>query len=280
MQCKNIVRTILCQKQADEEAPDVPELREFIKAQQDKHSELGSDLSTGSKRSQKKKKKTKKKKKKRKGSSKDGASVEGSDIGSDLSASSAGGSKLSGDDVSDVDGHSNLEPIQEENEETKDPEVRGGIPRKVEVDPMPMENQDEILQNFISKLKAGQFKVKKHGRAGKPKGRTLKLSDDEQTLYWLPNKMLFFKRKRRTVSPHHTEYHRGGSAQEIDRQNPRFLGTPVLRRSCEPAAAARSLSIIWDHRTLDLEFQSEEACTEFLNGMRMLVTKSSAAAQM
>lgn len=206
--------------------------------------------------------------------------MEGSDIGSDLSASSAGGSKLSGDDVSDVDGHSNLEPIQEENEETKDPEVRGGIPRKVEVDPMPMENQDEILQNFISKLKAGQFKVKKHGRAGKPKGRTLKLSDDEQTLYWLPNKMLFSKEN--DVRYHHTILNitEVRSAQEIDRQNPRFLGTPVLRRSCEPAAAARSLSIIWDHRTLDLEFQSEEACTEFLNGMRMLVTKSSAAAQM
>mmetsp|Transcript_25479 Transcript_25479/g.33066 ORF Transcript_25479/g.33066 Transcript_25479/m.33066 type:complete len:205 (-) Transcript_25479:138-752(-) len=127
------------------------------------------------------------------------------------------------------------------------------------------------LPAFIEKLKNGEYKAKKHGRSGRPKNRVIGLTEDQQMILCLPSKHLL------PVSPEDPRYQfvietieEVRAATEIDRQNPKLLGTPVLRRSCNPEHAHKALSIVWESRTLDLEFDDEEVANEFLNGMRAL----------
>jgi len=127
------------------------------------------------------------------------------------------------------------------------------------------------LPAFIEKLKNGEYKAKKHGRSGRPKNRVIGLTEDQQMILCLPSKHLL------PVSPEDPRYQfvietieEVRAATEIDRQNPKLLGTPVLRRSCNPGHAHKALSIVWESRTLDLEFDDEEVANEFLNGMRAL----------
>mmetsp|Transcript_11295 Transcript_11295/g.14673 ORF Transcript_11295/g.14673 Transcript_11295/m.14673 type:complete len:205 (+) Transcript_11295:205-819(+) len=127
------------------------------------------------------------------------------------------------------------------------------------------------LPAFIEKLKNGEYKAKKHGRSGRPKKRVLGLTEDQEMILCLPSRQLL------PVSPEDPRYQHVietivevRAATEIDRQNPKLLGTPVLRRSCNPEHAHKALSIVWERRTLDLEFDDEEVANEFLNGMRAL----------
>mmetsp|Transcript_33329 Transcript_33329/g.48772 ORF Transcript_33329/g.48772 Transcript_33329/m.48772 type:complete len:226 (-) Transcript_33329:275-952(-) len=131
----------------------------------------------------------------------------------------------------------------------------------------------EGQEAFLEKLKNGEYVVMKHGRMGKPKQRELKITEDLKTLTWLPQKLMPTAYDDPRFSGLVDRVREVRLAREIDRECPQYLGTAVMRRSLKPAHADRALSIIWRHRTLDLEFGSEAECREVLYGLRELLAE-------
>jgi len=119
----------------------------------------------------------------------------------------------------------------------------------------------------------GEYVVMKHGRMGKPKQRELKITEDLKTLTWLPQKLMPTAYDDPRFSGLVDRVREVRLAREIDRECPQYLGTAVLRRSLKPAHADRALSIIWRHRTLDLEFEDAAVCQEVVTGLRELVAE-------
>mmetsp|Transcript_27810 Transcript_27810/g.36187 ORF Transcript_27810/g.36187 Transcript_27810/m.36187 type:complete len:286 (+) Transcript_27810:207-1064(+) len=269
--CKIALNTILCrteEKEKETNSPPIPPPETFVGKEE--HEEK-----------KKKKKKHKKKKKRRRSKRSDGASSV-SMSGSEYSGYSA---STDGSHVSEVpiSVGEKLTSVQEE----ENNELGENLPRNFEQNPsrnhsqsvgglsVPTSLSQVDMAAFISKLKNGEYKVKKHGRAGKPKLRILKLSEDQKTISWVPAKKLL------PVNHSDPRYHNlvesiveVRSATEIDRQNPRYLGTAILRRSCDPDQAPKALSILWETRSLDLEFEDEQQASEFLNGMRVFISLS------
>uniref|UniRef100_A0A7S3XXC8 Uncharacterized protein n=1 Tax=Heterosigma akashiwo TaxID=2829 RepID=A0A7S3XXC8_HETAK len=129
---------------------------------------------------------------------------------------------------------------------------------------------------FIGKLKRG-YAVLKHGRMGKPKPRVLQVSEDLTHLSWQPEQKGGGATAAAASTPRYTalldtvEEVRGTG--DADRDQPHLLATAVLRRSLRPEHAGRALSVVWPHRTLDLEFGSEAECQEVLHGLRELLAE-------
>jgi len=139
----------------------------------------------------------------------------------------------------------------------------------------PAEEQEEEEEfDFLEKLKSGEYFVRKHGRMGKPKERILKISEDASILSWMPAKKIVPTTENDPRYSHTianvTEVR---AAHDIDRATPTLLGTAVLRRSLRPENAPLALSVIWPHRTLDLEFRTAEECQEVLYGLRELLAE-------
>mmetsp|Transcript_17603 Transcript_17603/g.22609 ORF Transcript_17603/g.22609 Transcript_17603/m.22609 type:complete len:239 (+) Transcript_17603:89-805(+) len=127
---------------------------------------------------------------------------------------------------------------------------------------------DSFRQNLIQGIP-----VVKHGASGKPKERMLYCDESCTILIWTPYSKVSKKKQNKIRSYHEIRFH---DIKEIrygtdpDRQHPGLAGTPNLRRSAEADKANRCLSIIWDTRTLDLEFRNSGDCANVLKNLRYL----------
>jgi len=132
------------------------------------------------------------------------------------------------------------------------------------------------LEKFKEQMLTG-FLVKKHGRDGFVKLRHLKCDPDFTELLWVrPASMdrCLTPRQRKQKNKHRVsmrEIQEVRAASEIDRINPKYLGTEVLRRSLDPTMTKRCFSLVWEERTLDLEFADVYTCLHVYSGLRKLI---------
>mmetsp|Transcript_25765 Transcript_25765/g.46778 ORF Transcript_25765/g.46778 Transcript_25765/m.46778 type:complete len:544 (+) Transcript_25765:41-1672(+) len=142
---------------------------------------------------------------------------------------------------------------EEEEEEVKDH------------DPMPGDDFEE----FMRTLKTKGLVAMKHGRSGNVSKVKLTTNQDGTTLFWCRHK---HKGDTAPTLPNQVDFsevHEVRAAIETDPDFPRYAGTVVLRRSLHPRQANRALSLLWDERTLDLEFPDVEACAWAYQGFTM-----------
>uniref|UniRef100_A0A7S2Y0F2 Uncharacterized protein n=1 Tax=Fibrocapsa japonica TaxID=94617 RepID=A0A7S2Y0F2_9STRA len=128
------------------------------------------------------------------------------------------------------------------------------------------------LEEFKEMLKTGVH-VRKHGRTGPPKKRVISCNADCTTLTWHSTSRLPSKSNNKyQVAVTDIQEVRAGT--DPDPAYPRYAGTAVLRRTCDPGNANKALSIVWEDRTLDLEFKNHNDCSMVLNGLRLLVKQA------
>mmetsp|Transcript_30414 Transcript_30414/g.40155 ORF Transcript_30414/g.40155 Transcript_30414/m.40155 type:complete len:534 (+) Transcript_30414:217-1818(+) len=129
---------------------------------------------------------------------------------------------------------------------------------------------DEDLEFFKEELKTSGINVIKHGRSGKVKEVKLTCNEDCTTLYWSSPRS---KHSVSSASPNQVDFVEINEVRagiQPDPDYPRYAGTPVLRKSLHPSKANRALSLIWEERSLDLQFQSVEECAHSYTGFTLL----------
>mmetsp|Transcript_14652 Transcript_14652/g.19174 ORF Transcript_14652/g.19174 Transcript_14652/m.19174 type:complete len:195 (-) Transcript_14652:324-908(-) len=121
--------------------------------------------------------------------------------------------------------------------------------------------KDQLLQGIT---------VKKFPRSGMKSSKTITLSCDQDftQISWTSTS----KDGGRT-SVRLADITEVRLANDMDRSDPEFNGTKTLRKRCKFEDADKCASLIWEERTLDLQFESVDACQEFVQRMRDTISQ-------
>ena len=128
---------------------------------------------------------------------------------------------------------------------------------------------DFIVRCFAARLRSG-IAVLKHNRSrfSKSQYRVLYLLPDGKTISWKPLENEKDKGKRPKLDLRKcVEVRHAWSADPATRKR---QGTAVLRKNCKDGMAARSLSLVFGKRTLDMTALSNDLCKVLLEGFSAL----------
>jgi len=128
------------------------------------------------------------------------------------------------------------------------------------------------LEGFKQKLLVG-LTVKRHTLDNKPiKGRLVSNSSFDALFFRIGSSTKLsssIKQKDVTLSLQDILEIRAGI--DPDPEFPRYAGTAILRKTCNPMNANKAVSLISTDKTFDLEFSTTRECLETIDCIRLLI---------